>query len=201
MRPLSNWQVSAWRRRESLRQILLLNTKAVSDMTRASYTAPLPWQQHLAACWPGHHHSVFRNKSNVKQSHYTPRRSLGGRRYSSYSFLTSALDGVSGQRKVQAAIYTRKRTPCTHWIGGWAGSGAGLHKEVRGKILFLSRGSNPDRPIVQSAIRRYTDWTTLAPFCYENTPHMENRSLFRLHTNRDMAGERCVPVPLPQKHQ
>jgi hypothetical protein len=29
----------------------------------------------------------------LKLSHYTPRRRLGERRYSSYSFLTSALDG------------------------------------------------------------------------------------------------------------
>jgi hypothetical protein len=37
---------------------------------------------------------------------------LGGeRRYSSYSFLTSALDGMSGQRRASAALYPGERTP------------------------------------------------------------------------------------------
>jgi hypothetical protein len=31
--------------------------------------------------------------------------------YSSYSFLTSALDGVSAQRHAPAALYPRERTP------------------------------------------------------------------------------------------
>jgi hypothetical protein len=34
------------------------------------------------------------SKSKVKQSLYTPWRRLGGEEYSSYSFTTSALDGV-----------------------------------------------------------------------------------------------------------
>jgi hypothetical protein len=33
------------------------------------------------------------SKLTAKPSHYTPRRRLGERRYSSYSFLTLALDG------------------------------------------------------------------------------------------------------------
>jgi hypothetical protein len=42
---------------------------------------------------------------------------LVGRRYGSYSFLTAALDGVSGQRQAQTAILARgKETPGTHWI-------------------------------------------------------------------------------------
>jgi hypothetical protein len=43
------------------------------------------------------------------------------RRYSSYSFLTSALYGVSGQRDASAALYPWERTYGTHWIGGWMG--------------------------------------------------------------------------------
>jgi hypothetical protein len=38
---------------------------------------------------------------------------------SSYSFLTSALDGVSGQRHAEAMLYSQGRTPGTHWIGDW----------------------------------------------------------------------------------
>jgi hypothetical protein len=40
----------------------------------------------------------------LKLSHYTPRRRLGERRYNSYSFSTSALDGVSGQLHAPAAL-------------------------------------------------------------------------------------------------
>jgi hypothetical protein len=36
---------------------------------------------------------------------------LGGRRYSSCSFLTYALDGVSGQCHVPAAFYPREKDP------------------------------------------------------------------------------------------
>jgi hypothetical protein len=54
---------------------------------------------------------VFSNAVKVKLSRYTPWRHLGERRYSSYSFLTSALDGVSGQRHALAALYRWKRDP------------------------------------------------------------------------------------------
>jgi hypothetical protein len=40
-----------------------------------------------------------------------PRRRLGGEEYSSYSFSTSALDGVSGQRHAPAALYPRGKDP------------------------------------------------------------------------------------------
>jgi hypothetical protein len=47
---------------------------------------------------------VIRWKWKVKKFHYTPWRRLGGEEYSSYSFMTSALDGVSGQRHALAAL-------------------------------------------------------------------------------------------------
>jgi hypothetical protein len=80
----------------------------------------------------------------------------GERIYSSYSFLTSALDGVSGQRHAPAAL-------CSHGIHctkGFVGPRAGLDTEVREKILCLCRGSNPDRLVVQSVVRHYTYWAT-----------------------------------------
>jgi hypothetical protein len=49
--------------------------------------------------------------------------------------MTSALDGVSGQRHAPAAFTPWGRTPDTHWIGGWVGLRAGLDTEARGKIL------------------------------------------------------------------
>jgi hypothetical protein len=41
------------------------------------------------------------------------RTRLLGRRYSPYSFLTSALDGVSGQRHASAVLYPGEKTPGT----------------------------------------------------------------------------------------
>jgi hypothetical protein len=99
-----------------------------------------------------------------KQSRYTPQRRLGERKYSSYSFPTSALDGgkwsASGPG---SALPPGERTPGTHCTGDWVGPRAGLDTEARGKILCPCRASNLDRPVVQSVARHYTDWATPAP--------------------------------------
>jgi len=42
-------------------------------------------------------------------------------------FLTSALEGVRGQRRAPAAPYPRQR-PGTHCTGGWVGLRAGLDR-------------------------------------------------------------------------
>jgi hypothetical protein len=70
--------------------------------------------------------------------------------------------GVSGQRHTPTAIYPGERTPGTHCTGGWVGLRAGPDTE---KNPLPCRGSNPDRPVVQSVVRHYTDWATLAPTC------------------------------------
>jgi hypothetical protein len=94
------------------------------------------------------------------------------RRYSSYSFLTSALDGVN--RHAPAALCPGVRIPGTHCTGGWVGLRAGLDTEARVKILCPWRGSNPDRPVVQSVVRHYTDWATrLLPATYIHSPLCE----------------------------
>jgi hypothetical protein len=68
------------------------------------------------------------------------------RRYIFYSFLTSALDGVSGQRHDPAAFAPGKGTPVPIvQEAGWA------------PILCLCRSSNLDLPVVQYVIRHYTD--------------------------------------------
>jgi hypothetical protein len=90
------------------------------------------------------------DNKKVKPSSYTPWRSLGERRYSSYSFLTSALDGGEwSASRPGRAITPGERTPGTHCTGGWVGPRAGLDTEATGKILCPCRGSNPDRPVVQ----------------------------------------------------
>ena len=44
-----------------------------------------------------------------------------------YSFFTTALEGVRGQRHAQAALYPQE-TPGTHCTGGWVGPMAGLDR-------------------------------------------------------------------------
>jgi hypothetical protein len=53
-------------------------------------------------------------------------------RYSSYSFSTSALGGVSGQRHAPSALCAGERTPST---GGWVGLRAGLDTEEKSFAL------------------------------------------------------------------
>jgi hypothetical protein len=59
----------------------------------------------------------------------------GERKYSSYSFSTFALDGVSGPRHPPAMLYPRGKDPGTHCRGDWVGPRASLDTEVRGENL------------------------------------------------------------------
>jgi hypothetical protein len=121
--------------------------------------------------WPQNHSCLEKSpqpataRARNKQSSPATchRGAWGERRYSSYSFTTSALDGVNGQHHAPTALYPRERTPGTHWRGGWVGPRAGLDTEDRGKIICLCRGSNPDRPVVQPIVRHYTAWANPAP--------------------------------------
>jgi len=51
--------------------------------------------------------NCYKNKLKVKLSQYTPWTPLGWEDHSSYTSLTSALDGVSGQCHAPAALYHR----------------------------------------------------------------------------------------------
>jgi hypothetical protein len=77
----------------------------------------------------------------------------GGEEYSSYSFLTLALDGVSGQWQIPAALYPRGKTPDVNWIVGWA-SKLFWTKRLKEK-LFASAGDRT--PVVQNVVRHYSD--------------------------------------------
>jgi hypothetical protein len=79
---------------------------------------------------------------------------VGERRYSSYSFLTSALDGgeLSALRPGRA-LSPGKGPPVP--IGQEAEWAAGLDAKARGKILSASVGDRT--PIVQSLVSHYTD--------------------------------------------
>jgi hypothetical protein len=72
----------------------------------------------------------------------------GERRYSSYSFLTSALDGGEWS----ASRPGRALPPGTHCTGGWVSPRAGLDREARRKILCLCRGPKPGRPVCSQSL-------------------------------------------------
>jgi hypothetical protein len=83
----------------------------------------------------------------VKQSRYTPWRRLGERRYSSYSFITSALDrGEWSASRSGRVLPPGKWTPGTHCTGAWVGPRAGLDTEATGKILSPLPGIEPRSP-------------------------------------------------------
>jgi hypothetical protein len=63
--------------------------------------------------------------------------------YSSYSFMTSALDGMSGQHHVPAALCPGERTPGTHCTEGWVGLRAGVDTEGRGKSFAPAGDRTP----------------------------------------------------------
>jgi hypothetical protein len=68
------------------------------------------------------------------------------RRYSSFLFLTSALDGVEWSApRPDRALALEKEPPVPTL--GWVRLRAGLDTEARGKILCLYRGSNLDLPV------------------------------------------------------
>jgi hypothetical protein len=59
----------------------------------------------------------------------------GERKYSSYSFTTSALDGVEWSASPRPRFSPGERTPRYHCTGDSVRSTAGLDREARGKIL------------------------------------------------------------------
>jgi hypothetical protein len=50
---------------------------------------------------------------------------------------------------------------------GWASEPVWT-QSIEKKILCPSRGSNPDRPVVQPVVRHYTAWANPAPKCFYN---------------------------------
>jgi hypothetical protein len=73
----------------------------------------------------------------------------GERRYSSYCDLCTRWGWVVSVTP-RPRFTPGERTPGTNWIGGWVSLRAGLDTQARGKVRCLCRGSNPDRPVVQS---------------------------------------------------
>jgi hypothetical protein len=96
---------------------------------------------------------------------------LGGERgYSSYIFLTSALDGVSGQRHPPPRFALGKGPPVP------TVREAGLASEpLEETIPCPCQESNPDRLVVQPVVRHYTDWATPAPKYEPSLPNSSEK--------------------------
>jgi hypothetical protein len=88
------------------------------------------------------------DKKAVPQHHAGTK---GMRSYSSYSFLTLELNGVSGQRHADPTLLPGKYRD-THCTGGLVGLRTGLDTEARGKVRCLCRRSNPGRPVCSQTL-------------------------------------------------
>jgi hypothetical protein len=87
---------------------------------------------------------------------------LGGkRRYSSYSFTTSALDGGEWSVSRPGRALPPGKEPPVPIVqeAGWAPKPVWTQR-LEEKSPCLCRESNFDRPVVQALARHYTDWAT-----------------------------------------
>jgi hypothetical protein len=83
----------------------------------------------------------------VKQSRYMPWRLLGKRRYSSYSFTTSALDEDEWSASRPGRVLAPgKGPPGTNWTGGWVDPRAGLDTRGYRKNPLPLPGIEPRSP-------------------------------------------------------
>jgi hypothetical protein len=95
------------------------------------------------------------HESKCKAFLLPPWRRQGERMLSSYSFLTSAIDGGEWSASRPDRALPREKDPrytLDRRLGGpqsWSG------KEARGNILYLRPGSNPYRSLVESVVRHY----------------------------------------------
>jgi len=106
------------------------------------------------------HNNIIKGKCKRQNLPYNrPRRhGVGGgeKRYSSTLSLTSALDGVSGQRKTPAALPQGKR-PCTHYIGGWVSPRAGLDRCGKSRPHRDSIPGTPKKNIITCKYTNYNN--------------------------------------------
>jgi hypothetical protein len=103
---------------------------------------------HQTATWQSIHDEANEIPTTLHQ---------GGRKYSSYSFLTSALDGDEWSASRPGCALPLRKTPGTHWIAGWVGLRAGVDRQARGNVLCPCRGSNPGRPVCRLTLYLLTE--------------------------------------------
>jgi hypothetical protein len=87
-----------------------------------------------------------------------PQTHLGGEKYSSYSFSTSALDGGELSVSRLGCALAPGKGP-TVQEAGWAPEPSWTQR-LDEKSFHLCRGSNLDCPVIQLVDRHYTDWAT-----------------------------------------
>jgi hypothetical protein len=82
-------------------------------------------------------------------------QALRGRKHSSYSFLTSALEGVSGQRHARAELCSPGKDPPVPIVQepGWVSELVWTQRLEEKSFAF----AGDQTPIVQSVVRYYTD--------------------------------------------
>jgi hypothetical protein len=101
----------------------------------------------------------------------------GEKMYSSYPFLTSALDGGEWSASRPNCGERTSGTDCT---GGWVDPGIVWTQTLEEKSFCLCRESSFDWPVVQPVARHYTDWATWLRYYFVincNSFHKSN-SLF-----------------------
>jgi hypothetical protein len=121
---------------------------------------------HILRMWSNLLRWVFNFRSTSltlykKKSRYTPWWRLGERRYSFYSFKTSALDGGEwSASRPGRALPPGKRPPVPIvQEAGWAPEPVWTQRPEE-KSFAPCRGSNLYRPVVQPVARHYTAWAT-----------------------------------------
>jgi hypothetical protein len=104
------------------------------------------------------------------------------RRYSSYLFMTSALDGGERSESRPGRALPPGKGPPVPIVkeAGWA-PGPVWTQRLEEKFSCLSRGLNLDQPVVQSVDRHYTDWATRLLFCECTILTLWRRSLSKCY--------------------
>jgi hypothetical protein len=95
---------------------------------------------------------------DLSQGKSVPQQAMGERRYSSYSFTTSALDGGEWSASPACRALPRGKEPPVPIVqeAGWAPEPVWTQR-LQEKSFRLFRGSNLDRPVVRPVARHYTD--------------------------------------------
>jgi hypothetical protein len=102
--------------------------------------------EHRAWCTQEHSGDVVGNMM-VEVSHNTPIEARGERIYSSYSFISSAVDGGEwSSSRPGRVLPPGKGPPGTNCTGSWVGPRAGVNTEDRGKIISPLLGIEPRSP-------------------------------------------------------
>jgi hypothetical protein len=123
----------------------------------------------------------------------------GERRYSSYSFTTSALDGDEwSASRTGRTVPPGKGPTGTHCTGDWVGPRVGLDTQFRGKFSCLCRGSKLDRPVVQSVAREtvkyfavYGSLASVTPFLLDRVVTDDHFSVLHYWLGCDFRLQNC----------